>query len=162
MHHRAALPVGNRIHLVPCVEQLRLLARVSGTMVTHIEVGARNGTTCTRWWFGSFFLKSTFIACSQYWPSPPFHWLYIKLPRSPFTSPTDGCRLYHLAVAHRIFSAVFTSTVLPALALVIKLPGGNDVFHSTRLARVSLAPDSRTICRSTTPFLPCQLILHPQ
>ncbi len=28
-----------------------------------------------------------------YWPSPPFHWLYIKLPRSPFTSPTAGCRL---------------------------------------------------------------------
>src|SRR5699024_10217394 len=34
---------------------------------------------------------------------------------------------FHLAI-DRIFSAVFTSTVLPALALVTELPGGNDMF----------------------------------
>ena len=34
---------------------------------------------------------------------------------------------FHLAI-DRIFGAVFTSTVLPALALVTELPGGNDVF----------------------------------
>ena len=53
-----ALPVGNWIHLVPCVEQLRLLTReCQVVLVTHIEVGARNGTACTRWWLGNFFFE---------------------------------------------------------------------------------------------------------
>lgn len=38
-----ALPVGNRIHLVPCVEQLRLLARVSGC------IGHAYRSRCAQW-----------------------------------------------------------------------------------------------------------------
>ncbi len=93
----------------------------------------------TRWWFGSFFFEIDLHGALTVWPSPPFHWLYIKLPRSPFTY-----RLTAAGYAYRFpscdrpdLSAVFTSTVLPALALVTELPGGTTCSHSTRLARFS-------------------------
>lgn len=69
---------------------------------------------------------------------------------------------FHLAI-DRIFSAVFTSTVLPALALVTELPGGNDVFPLYAAGAVFIfAHLIAARLQINNAFLPCQLILHPQ
>ena len=53
-----ALPGCYRVQLIPGGKQLGLLAgKIELVAVAHIEVGARNGTACTRWWFGSFFFE---------------------------------------------------------------------------------------------------------
>lgn len=69
---------------------------------------------------------------------------------------------FHLAI-DRIFSAVFTSTVLPALALVTELPGGNDMFPLYAAGAVFIfAHLIAARLQINNAFLPCQLILHPQ
>ncbi|MNI82845.1 hypothetical protein D3C73_1396000 [compost metagenome] len=46
---------------------------------------------------------------------------------------------FHLAI-DRIFGAIFTSTVLPALALMTKLPGRNHVFPFNTAGAVFVFP----------------------
>lgn len=99
LHFRDALitftfPGGDRVLFIPGGKQLSLLAgKIQLIAVAHIEVGAGDGAASAGRGSAILSLKSTFMVHWPYWPSPPLHWLYIKLPRSPFTSPTAGCRL---------------------------------------------------------------------
>ncbi len=131
--------------------------RVSGCIGRAYRSRCAQWHPCTRWWFGSFFFEIDLHGALPYWPSPPFHWLYIKLPRSPLPHRlTAAGYAYRFPSCDRpVFSAVFTSTVLPALALVTELQAGTTCSHSTRLARFSfLRTDSRTIADQQRLFCP--------
>jgi hypothetical protein len=69
---------------------------------------------------------------------------------------------FHLAV-FRIFGAVFTSAILPALALMAELPCRNHVFPFNPAGAVFIFTHFIAAgFQIDNPFFPCQLILQPQ
>ena len=127
-----ALPVADRIHFIPSVEQLGLLARKSEAVaVAHIEVNAGNRATRTFRRLSDFSFEINLHAALTVLAFATVPLTVHKVTAVAVNLTDGGLQVMHIAfhfAIFRIFGAVFSATVLPALALMAKLPRRHDVF----------------------------------
>src|SRR5690606_4776981 len=114
----------DRILLIPGVKKLGLLAgEVQLVTIAHIEVGTRNAAAGANGRLGEFLFEVDFHCALAILAVAPVPLAVHKVGTVAVDFAHRGLQVMHITfylAINRVFGAVFTSAVLPALTLMTK------------------------------------------
>ncbi len=126
-----AFPGGNGVLLIPDVKKLRLLAgKFQLVLVAHIKISAGDCATGAGGRLGELRFKIHFHGALPVLTFAAVPLAIHKVAAIAIHFANRGLQVMHIAfhfAVDRVFSAVFSPAVLPALALMTELPGGDNV-----------------------------------